>query len=125
MEKKVSRKKIFYIFGGVVIFLAIAFWVFTLFFLDDALTGIGIPRLIIRNAQVNDIHVFLPDRPRSSPAFRGMNVRLGDFYLDPQHPRKESLLYSKHIDFSLPKADYIISDTFYMAHISNMRGSSD
>ncbi len=42
MKKTFVRgKKLFIILGGILLFLAIAFWVFTSFFLDDILTGVA------------------------------------------------------------------------------------
>jgi len=231
MRKKILYRKILYVLGGAVLTLALAFWILTTFYLDDALTNTGIPKLqhiihvvtlgryevkmshvthtdgeiycydfeIVRNHYdtsehgitierlsidtvrlsgiswwnllwgksfsmkslkinapkiyftdaakekhtpdtvkeaitvppldiakgiINDIIVFLPERSRTEPGFRGLNVHLEHFYLDPQHPQNEAMLYSKQIDFELPSADFIVFDTFYMAHIRNMRGTS-
>jgi hypothetical protein len=91
---------------------------------DTVKETITVPPMMIEKANINDVIVYMPGGSRTEPAFRGMNIRLSNFYLDPQHPQNQSLLYSKRIDFELPKADYCLNDTFYMAHIRNMRGSS-
>jgi hypothetical protein len=81
--------------------------------------------LKIAKVKITDINAYLPWTSRASPAFNGMDVHMNDFYLDPEHPKNRSTFFSKHIDFLLPKGDFMMSDTFYHVQVINMRGNSD
>jgi hypothetical protein len=87
---------------------------------------IKIPPLIVGNFVLNDINIFLPDKSKKEPTFRGLDIKLAEFSMDPEHSKNISLINAKHASFSLPKADYILpADPFYMVHVQNMRGNSD
>jgi len=80
---------------------------------------LGFDSIVLR-----DILVFLPSRSQEStiPSFRA-TVKLSNFLLDQESNKKEPLLFSKRVDFSLPTFSYVTEDSFYSVQIRNLKGS--
>ncbi len=88
--------------------------------LPDEIPVISFDSIVLR-----DIFVFLPARshPGDQPSFQGFNVTLRDFLLDQESSKREPLLFSKRVDYSLQSASHITDDSFYTISVRNLRGS--
>ncbi len=82
-----------------------------------------LPRISFDSIVLNNIAVFLPDQKTHQPTQRleGASIRLADFFIGVDTTdAKTRLMFSKHVDFTIPKINYAMGDSMYSIKLRNL-----
>ena len=88
---------------------------------------IKIPTISFDSIALRDIRLFLPDRSgiKDIPSFRGIFLRLNDFYYNSETKEGNPVLFSKRADIAIPDILYPVGDGTYSLEFKNLRGNSE
>ncbi len=82
-----------------------------------------LPRISFDSIILNNIAFFLPDQKTNQPSKRldGASIRFADFLIGVDTTgASKRLMFSKHVDFTIPKINYAMDDSMYSIKLRNL-----
>lgn len=83
------------------------------------------PTVSLDSIMLRKISVFLPERTGKdvTPIYRDISVKLTDVLLDPNRTDPSRYIFSRRVEFDLPRGSYSVADSMYSIEIRGVHGS--